>query len=334
MTTYITALLLGLVVCAILTSILLPILRRLKLGQNILHYVPEHQTKQGTPTMGGIAFVLSIAIVTLSIVGLNSVVLSVCIAVIVGYGIVGLLDDLLKITRHTNGGLLPYQKVVAQLGIAVTVAVFAYNQPTIGSQLYLIVGGVSWDIGWWAIPLIIFIFVACTNGVNLTDGLDGLAGTTTLCYLVGIVSVMLLQLDYLDSIGDTLTYALYQQLLVLGFVSIGAIGAFLLFNCYPAKVFMGDCGSLALGGLVACIAIFSRLSLLIPILGIMFVLSCVSVIIQVGYYKLSGGKRILLMAPYHHHLQHKGLSETRIAVIYGMVTLVVSLLVLLGGMYG
>ncbi len=334
MITYITALLLGLLVSSILTSILLPILRRFKMGQYILHYVAEHQTKQGTPTMGGIAFVLTIAIVTLALVGFDNVVVSVAVAVVVGYGIVGLLDDLLKITRHTNGGLLPYQKVIAQLGIAVTVAVFAYNQPTIGSQLYLVVGGVSWDIGWWSLPLIIFIFIACTNGVNLTDGLDGLAGTTTVCYLVGIVAIMLVQLDYLDSIGDTLTYALYEQLLVLGFVSIGAVGAFLLFNCHPAKLFMGDCGSLALGGLVACIAIFSRLSLLIPIIGFMFVLSCVSVIAQVGYFKLSGGKRILLMAPYHHHLQHKGLSETRIAVLYGTVTIVLSLLVLLGGNYG
>lgn len=334
MTKYITSMLLALLVSSMLLAILLPILKRKKLGQNILSYVVEHKGKQGTPTMGGIAFVVTIAIVTLAIVGLDNVVVSVAVAVIVGYGIIGLLDDALKISRHQNGGLLPYQKIIAQLGIAVTVALFAYNQPTIGSQLYLVIGAVSWDIGWCAVPLIIFIFLACTNGVNLTDGLDGLASTTTLCYLVGIVAVMTKQLDYLDSIGDTLTYALYLDMLVLGYVSVGAIGAFLLFNCYPAKIFMGDCGSLALGGLVACIAIFSRLSLLIPIIGVMFVVSCMSVIVQVGYYKLTKGKRILLMAPYHHHLQHKGYSETRIAVIYGMVTIVVSLLVLLGGVYG
>ncbi len=334
MTKYIASILLAMLVTYILLSIILPLLKKLKMGQNILSYVSEHKDKQGTPTMGGIAFVLSIAIVTFAMVGFDNVVISVAVAVIVGYGIIGCIDDALKISRHQNGGLLPYQKVIAQLGIAVTVALFACNQPPIGSQLYAIVGAGSWDIGWWAIPLIIFIFIACTNGVNLTDGLDGLATTTTICYLVGIVAVMAVQLQYLDSIGDTLTYSLYLDLLVLACVSIGALIAFLIFNCYPAKVFMGDCGSLALGGLVACIAIFSRLSLLIPIIGVMFVVSCLSVIVQVGYYKVTKGKRILLMAPYHHHLQHKGYSETRIAVMYGVVTLVMSMLILLGGVYG
>lgn len=334
MTIYIIAFLTALAVSTILLLVALPILIRFRMGQNILGYVTEHIAKQGTPTMGGIAFVATIAVVTLAVVGFNNVVINVAVAVIVGYGIVGLLDDALKIKRRDNGGLKPYQKIVAQLGIAVAVSLFAYNQPTIGSQLYVVIGRASFDIGWWAVPLIVFIFLACTNGVNLTDGLDGLATTTTICYLLGMMAVLALQLQYLDSIGNTLTYALYQDLLVLCCVSIGALLAFALFNCYPAKIFMGDCGSLALGGLVACVAIFSRFSLLIPLLGVMFVVSCLSVILQVAYYKLSRGKRLFLIAPYHHHLQHKGLSETRIAVIYGVVTIVASLLVLLGGSYG
>ncbi len=316
-----TALLFAFFVTVVLIKAELPLLKKLNAKQEILNYVSEHSAKRGTPTMAGIAFILSITVAGFLFCKHNQL-FYFFVAVFVGYGVVGFLDDFLKVRLKRNLGLKPYQKIFVQLAIAVTVAFFVYKEPSIGDNLVIPFANKSISVGKWIVPFVIFVYLACTNGVNLTDGLDGLATTTTICYLMGMVVLLLLQQQKLCDIGDTLALAECENILTVCFVSIGALLAFLLFNCYPAKAFMGDTGSLALGALVACVAIFTRLTLFIPLVGIMYVVSCVSVIVQVSYYKLSKGKRVFLMAPYHHHLQKKGLSETRIAVIYGCVTLV------------
>ncbi|MBR2974152.1 MAG: phospho-N-acetylmuramoyl-pentapeptide-transferase [Clostridia bacterium] len=329
---YLTPFLLAFGLCAVLLALLLPLLKRIKAGQEILQYVTEHSSKQGTPTMGGIAFILSTSIVALCCCGVGTKSIVVAIAVFVAYGVVGFLDDFLKIKYRHNMGLRAYQKIVVQFVIAVVVALFVYGDATIGDKLYIPFANKQIAVGKAIVPIVIFIYLACTNGVNLTDGLDGLATGSTICYLVGIFVLIFTQTKQLDLSGDTLALAQRQQMLVVIACAVGSLLAFSLFNCFPAKIFMGDVGSLALGALVACTAIFTNLSLVIPILGIAFVVSCLSVIVQVVYFKLSHGKRVFLMAPFHHHLQKKGLSETRIGALYCVATiLMAALLICFGG---
>lgn len=314
------------------TWLLLPLLKRGKARQQILHYVAEHNAKNGTPTMGGIGFILAITLCGCVFCDLKIRGTVVILCVFVGYGIVGFLDDFIKIKFRRNMGLKAYQKLVVQLAIAILVALFIQNDIAVGSVLKVPFGhGSQIDLGGWIVPFVIFVYLACTNGVNLTDGIDGLATCTTICYLFGMVLLLGKELNYLSSIGDTYAYNQTQQVLKLCYISIGALFAFLLFNCNNAKVFMGDTGSLALGAMVACSAIFTRMTLFIPFIGIMFVVSCLSVIIQVVYFKLTNGKRVFLMSPYHHHLQKKGFSETRICVLYCAITLCIILLLVAFG---
>ena len=192
--------------------------------------------------------------------------------------------------------------------------------------------GKTFSIGNWIIPLVVVVFLACSNGVNLTDGLDGLATTTTIVYLIGLSVLLILRKNYFDDIGNVFMSQEISLMLTSNFCLMGALIAFLLFNCFPAKVFMGDVGSLALGAYVACVSIFSKMSLYIPILGIVYVVSCSSVILQVAYFKISKGKRIFLMAPFHHHLQKKEMSESRVCVLYSTLTLFAFLILLCGEM--
>lgn len=308
--------------------LLLPILKRVKAGQQILHYVAEHNAKNGTPTMGGIAFILAIAITACIFCDLESRGVLVILCVFLGYAIVGFLDDFIKIKFHRNMGLKAYQKLVVQLAIAILVALFVKNEIAIGSVLRIPFCDKQIDLGFWIVPFVVFVYLACTNGVNLTDGIDGLATSTTICFLFGMVLLLGKELTYLSSVGDTYAYNQTTQVVKLCYIAIGALFAFLLFNCNNAKVFMGDTGSLALGALVACSGIFTRMTLFIPLVGIMFVVSCLSVILQVVYFKITKGKRIFLMAPFHHHLQKKGYSETRICTVYCVVTMFVIVLLL------
>lgn len=314
-----------------LMKLLLPMLTRLKVGQSILQYVTEHNSKQGTPTMGGITFIVSFAVLSLVMCGTQDTTVNVTVAVTVAYGMVGFLDDFIKVHYKHNLGLRPYQKVIVQLAISVAVAMYVWQSPYVGSKLNVPFVNTTVDFGWAIIPFIIFIYLAMTNGVNLTDGLDGLATTTTLCYLVGVFLVVYSDMQDSLSLGMAGIAERQSHVLVCIAVMGGSLLAFLLFNCFPAKVFMGDVGSLALGAFAACIAIFTNNSLLIPILGVMYVVSCLSVIVQVGYFKLTKGKRVFLMAPYHHHLQHKSLSETRIVTIYAVITLLATLVLLYFG---
>lgn len=321
---FLTAFTFSLILCAAL----LPVLRKVKAGQEILQYVKEHSSKQGTPTMGGIAFIAAIIAAACIFCDLSLRPTLVILSVFFAYGVVGFLDDFIKIRFKHNQGLKAYQKILIQLAIAVLVAFYVYGDVAIGDKLRIPFSNIQVKIGFGIVPLVIFIYLACTNGVNLTDGLDGLASSSVICFLAGMIVLLNRELDLLESIGDTYAYAQTYDVITLCFVAIGGLAAFLIFNVNDAKVFMGDTGSLALGALVACSAIFTRMSLFIPVLGLMFVVSCVSVIMQVTYFKLTKGKRIFLMAPYHHHLQKRGLSETRICFIYCVVTVCIIMLLL------
>lgn len=302
--------------CAFLASVLLlmlvlPLLRRLKAGQYILGYVKEHKNKGGTPTMGGLAFISAVIIVGFCFLGFKSGDVNLTVAITASFMIVGFLDDFLKISRKDNGGLRPYQKILFQVSIAVVAAVYCY----INGKTYLNVPftGLRVNIYWGIIPLVIFIFIATVNCVNLTDGLDGLAGGTSSAYLM-FLGIML--------------YSRGVDTALLCFIGVGAVAAFLVFNTNRAAIFMGDTGSLALGGLISCLSVFSENSLYIPILGIMFVISGISVIVQVIYYKRTS-KRIFLMAPIHHHFQMKGYTECKISYCYFLITCLVGILCLI-----
>ncbi len=296
-----------------LLLILKPLLKRLKAGQYILGYVKEHKNKNGTPTMGGLAFIAALIIVGACALGFSDGRANLTFAITAGFMFVGFLDDFLKIYHKENEGLKPYQKILFQLAIASVAAAYCYiNKYTV---LYVpFGGGFSFDIKWGIIPLIIFIFLATVNCVNLTDGLDGLAGGTSCAYLF-VMGLLL-------SIQKT------QNLSVLSFVAVGAVAAFLVFNGNKASIFMGDTGSLALGGLISCLSVFSGNSLYIPLVGIMFVISGISVIVQVIYYKRTR-KRVFLMAPVHHHFQMKGYSESKISYAYFILTALVGIICLI-----
>lgn len=297
----------------LLCAVEIPLLKRLGTGQNILEYVKEHKNKSGTPSMGGLAFILSACAVALGFCGVSDKPFLVALAVGLGYLAVGFLDDFLKLKRGKNLGLRAYQKVLFQLAVAVLASVYCcLNGLTV---LRIPFTEISFDIGWWMLPLGILVFIATVNSVNLTDGLDGLAGSVSAIFFFVLGCIAALQ----GGNGETP---------MLCFCLTGALLAYLVFNTHRASVFMGDTGSLSLGGFAACAALFTGNALVIPIAGIMFVLSSISVIIQVIYYKKTG-KRIFLMAPIHHHFQEKGYSEGKITYVYTVVTAVVGALLLI-----
>ncbi len=289
-----------------LCALLIPILKRLKAGQNILSYVKEHMEKSGTPTMGGLAFIIAACVAAIVFSDGTDKSFPVVLAVGLAYLAVGFLDDLLKKLRGKNLGLRPYQKIVFQLAVAAMASIYCcLNGLTILKMPYSTAG---YDIGWGMLPLGVFIFLATVNSVNLTDGLDGLAGSVSAVFFAIFGVLIALQ-------GGS------APLSALSFALTGALSAFLIFNVNRASLFMGDTGSLSLGGFAACVALFSGNALAIPIVGITFVFSSISVILQVIYYKKTG-KRIFLMAPAHHHFQEKGYTEAKIAYVYSVVTAV------------
>lgn len=290
----------------------IPLLRRLGAGQNILGYVKEHKSKGGTPTMGGLAFIFAASAVALASCGVADKPFLVAVAVGFGYLAVGFLDDFIKKRRKDNLGLRPYQKIIFQLAVAVIASLYCcLNGLTV---LRIPFTSLSFDVGWWMMPVGVFVFVATVNSVNLTDGLDGLAGSVSAVFFAAVGTLVALQ-------GGN------GSLSVLSFCLTGALCAYLVFNTNRASVFMGDTGSLSLGGFAACVALFTGNALAIPIAGIMFVLSSISVILQVIYYKKTG-KRIFLMAPIHHHFQEKGYSEGKISYVYSVVTAVAGIALL------
>ena len=303
---------LGILLSVFLGFPILKLCKKFHLSQTILHYVDKHSGKSGTPTMGGWIFILSTIFSCIFFLTEDYLFSILLLLTMLGYGLLGFLDDFIKIKYNKNEGLKPYQKIIGQGGLALVISLFAYFK--IGSELTFF--GLSLDLGIFIIPFIIIFYVAVTNAVNLTDGLDGLASGVSATYLIffgAIIAVM--------SLGDN--YA------VISFALAGALIGFILFNCFPAKIFMGDTGSLALGGLIASLAVFTKLELIMPIIGILFVLTALSDVLQVGYYKKTH-KRIFKMAPLHHHFEKSGVHENRIVAVYIVITMVCGIATLLG----
>lgn len=298
--------------CSLLFCFLLiPLLRKLKAGQNILSFVKEHKQKGGTPTMGGIAFITATVLVSLCFFKKYGRGELLCIAIGLSYMLVGLLDDYLKLRHKENLGLRAWQKLVFQTCIALFSGIYCYRAGL--TKLNIPFFNTRLNLGFWIIPWSVFVFLATVNAVNLTDGLDGLASGVSVPFFAFLGVLIAIQAGIFN-------------LSLISFCLVGALVAYLLFNASPASVFMGDTGSLALGGFASSIAVFSGNSLFIPILGLCFVFSVISVILQVIYYKATGGKRIFLMAPVHHHFQEKGYSETKISYAYFVISLLLGTL--------
>lgn len=299
--------------------------KKLKAGQVILGYVEQHSYKSGTPTMGGFIFLLPASAVSM-ILGYTKLA-AVAVALTLSYATLGFLDDFIKIKFKQNLGLRAYQKLIGQLGIAVIVTVFCYKNPLVGTVIDIPFAAVTLNLKWWYLPFTMFAFIALTNAVNLTDGLDGLAGSVGIAYFAFFALIIYLRGEAADYFGETVLSDELNGLAVFSAAMAGGIGAFLWFNGNPATVMMGDTGSLAMGGAAAAVAVFSRTPLLILVLGVTYIASCVSVIAQVISFKLTG-KRVLLMAPLHHHFEKKGLPEQKIVLRYALITVAAGLIAL------
>ena len=293
-----------------------PALRRIKAGQPILKYVKEHESKSGTPTMGGLFFIVPCTVLFFAFGGLTEKIAAFSAAIGLFYMLVGFLDDFIKIKLKHNEGLKPYQKILFQTAIALLGGAFAYSNGL--TAIYLPFTKKAVEVGIFSIFIVASVFIAITNSVNLTDGLDGLCGGVSLCYAAFIAVIIVLEKEFAFSyIREEET----DGLLLLIFALMGGILGFLIFNAPKAKVFMGDTGSLAIGGILGAVSVFSGNTLFVPIIGGAFVWSSLSVIIQVAYFKRTK-RRVFLMAPFHHHLQMKGFTETQISFYYSLYTII------------
>lgn len=307
------------------TYVVIKLSKKLKSQQTILKYVEEHKSKQGTPTMGGIGFILATIIVALCLNGFSTYWVF-GLASGVGFGLLGFLDDFIKVRYKQNLGLRPYQKIIGQVGISLILAMYVYYFSGRGGQLVLPFSLKVVDIGFWVVPLIVVLCLALTNAVNLTDGLDGLASNTSMQYFLFMTIILVIfasrqfNAGELDSVVNG-----YNQLAIMQACLMGGVFAFLVFNTNKASIFMGDVGSLALGGFASAVASLTGMELFVPIIGIIFVITTLSDIIQVAYYKRTH-KRVFLMAPIHHHFQKKGYSEAKIGFCYSAVTTIIGLI--------
>lgn len=306
--------LVGFLISVILSPILIPFLRRLKFGQSIREEGPKsHQKKSGTPTMGGTMILLSIVVTTIVMTSKYSelsVQTYLLLFVTIGFGLLGFLDDFIKVVMKRNLGLTSKQKLFGQIVISF-IFYFILRQNEFSTTVSIPLTDLSFDLGWLYVFFIIFWLVGFSNAVNLTDGLDGLvSGTAAIAF--GAFAV----LSWNQGTYDVAIFSL---------AVVGAVLGFLVFNAHPAKVFMGDTGSLALGGAIATIAILTKLEILLIIIGGIFVVETLSVILQVISFKTTG-KRIFRMSPLHHHYELIGWSEWRVVVTFWTVGLLCAIL--------
>ncbi|MCQ2567321.1 MAG: phospho-N-acetylmuramoyl-pentapeptide-transferase [Mogibacterium sp.] len=295
-----------------LTNRMIPFMKKKQFGQFIREDGPQaHLSKAGTPTMGGVAIVAGIFVAILCSGFISGPIGGDKIAIILtmlAYGVIGFIDDYNKIAKKQNEGLTPKQKLALQVVFGAALAVFMMVKE--GTEVFIPFAKTYVDFGWFYIPFIIFVEVAMANAVNLTDGLDGLAGSTT-----GIVGLCfaIVGMFFIDG-GN-------EPMAVAGQAILGAALGFLMYNHYPARIFMGDTGSMALGGVLSAAAIVGKMAWLLPIAGLLFVIEALSVIIQVAYFKKTGGKRIFRMAPIHHHFELGGWKETKVVTVFALFTL-------------
>lgn len=298
------ALALGVIVSLLLGPIVIPALTRLKFGQNIRKEGPKsHFKKAGTPTIGGVIFIISTAIVMLVIGYSPTDEAMIALYAFIAFGFIGFMDDMLKIVKKQNEGLKAWQKMIMLIVFSGAIAIYGYMK--LSTNLVIPFLDVVIPLGKLYIPFVIIYYAATTNAVNLTDGLDGLASTITVLVLTFFTIVAF-------AMG-------HKSLAVFSIALTGGVLGFLKYNAYPAKVFMGDTGSLALGGAIATIALILELPLLVIIVGGVYVLETVSVIMQVTSFKLTG-KRIFKMAPIHHHFEQLGWSEVKIVTVFSTIT--------------
>ena len=308
--------LISFVLSLIMGPVVIPFLRKLKMGQTErVEGVQSHLKKAGTPTMGGVIILGSVIITSLLYVKDYPNVIPV-LFLTVGFGMIGFLDDYLKVVMKRSDGLYPKQKMALQI---IVTAIFAYYLVKVANvPLTLLIPfsqGKYLDIGWAAIPLLFIAVIGTVNGTNFTDGLDGLASSVTVLVATFFTVVAV----GTKSGVEPITCAV-----------VGALMGFLLFNVYPASVFMGDTGSLALGGFVAGTAYIMQMPLYIVIVGLIYVIEVASVMIQVTYFKATGGKRIFKMAPIHHQFELCGWSETRVVAVFSIITAILCLIALMG----
>ena len=299
---------------ALLGPIVIPFLRRLKVGQTEREELKSHLKKTGTPTMGGIIILAAIVLTSLFYIKDYPNIIPI-LFMTVGFGVIGFLDDYLKVVLHRSDGLLAWQKMLLQLVIATVNAVYmtVYSDVSL-TMLIPFSGGKYLDIGFLAIPVLYIAIVGTVNGTNFTDGLDGLASSVTI-----MVATFFSVVAVGSNAGiEPITCAV-----------VGALLGFLLFNVYPASVFMGDTGSLALGGFVVSAAYAMQMPLFILIVGLIYLVEVLSVMIQVTYFKRTGGKRIFRMAPIHHHFELGGWSETRVVAVFSITTALLCMIALL-----
>ena len=325
------AVILGFVISAVLGKYLVPALRRWKAGQAIKEDGPTwHMSKQGTPTMGGLMFIAAVAIVVLVLNGpaiLSGDLTSVFVLLFaLVFGLIGFIDDYAKIKKKENTGLSASQKFLLQLAAAILFIVLLRNSGILSPNLYVPFFGVEWKLPWVVYMIFAALVITGTvNAVNITDGVDGLSSSVTLpvcAFFAASFGYAYLHWDRPGSAGMT----------VFAAALFGGLVGFLVYNFYPAKVFMGDTGSLFLGGMVCGLAFALNIPLVIPIIGLVYVAEVLSDIIQVVYFKKTGGKRFFRMAPLHHHLEMGGWSDTKLFCVFSGLTLVLCVVAFLGVM--
>ncbi len=309
------AVLISFALSVILGPVVIPLLRKLKMGQTEREDgVKSHLKKAGTPTMGGVIILASIVLTSVFFIKDCPKIIPIMF-VTVGFGLIGFLDDYLKVVMKRSDGLYPKQKFGLQLVITAVFAFYMVKFSDVPLTLLLpFSGGKTLDIGFFAIPLMFFVMLGTVNGVNFTDGLDGLASSVTVLVATFFTVVAIGTKSGIEPITCAV---------------VGALLGFLLFNVYPASVFMGDTGSLALGGFVASTAYMLQMPIFIVLVGLIYLVEVLSVIIQVTYFKKSGGKRIFKMAPIHHHFELCGWSETRVVAVFSIVTALLCLVALM-----
>ncbi|HZK02471.1 MAG TPA: phospho-N-acetylmuramoyl-pentapeptide-transferase [Anaerovoracaceae bacterium] len=297
----------SLIITSITTPFLISFMLRRNGGQCIREDGPKsHMSKAGTPTMGGLAIIFAVLITCSAVNIMNKDMLIILIA-FTGYGLLGFLDDYVKVSMKRNLGLTAKQKLFLQILIAVALAIYQAKVSVYGTTVVLPFSGFTIDLGLFYVPFIAFVVVAMVNSVNLTDGLDGLASGVTMFVAL-----------FLALVGNAFSFAAAST-----FCSAitGACLGFLFYNRHPAKIFMGDTGSMALGGGIAAAAIIMNIELIIPIAGGVYVLEALSVILQVLYFKATGGKRLFRMSPLHHHFELLGWKETKVVAMFWAITI-------------
>lgn len=314
-------LLIAFILTAILGKIIIPILKKLKIGQSERLDGPRaHLKKQGTPTMGGIMMIISIVVVTLAYCFLNrenkEMIPVVAIALAsIGFGIVGFIDDFKKVVLRNTEGLNPKLKMLGLLIISVIYTMFLVNYTNLGTDI--IIPFINYDFIlpiWIYIPFTIFVMLAATNAVNLTDGVDGLAGSVS-AIMITAISVIAVKLGY-------------ENISIFGAIVVGCCAGFLIYNFYKAKVMMGDTGSLLLGGVISSMTIYLKMPLWLIIIAIIPVIETLSVIFQVLYFRKTG-KRLFRMSPLHHHFELTGWRENKVVAVFSLVTFVASTIAIL-----